>query len=618
MQDSFDNQSVPPAGRRQQDEVQPGFKPASFDKLRNMRILIVDDLPTNIILMQAILEHGGFRHQLTANTGDKAIEILEKHTRAGHCDIDLVLLDIILPDQNGYTICRRMQNHPQWQTIPVIMVTSEAKWREETAQASYESGATEILFKPVRSNELLPRVIACLQLKSERDQRIRQEKHLQQRLSENALLETRLSYLVSHDDLTGLFNRRRLEQVIELGIVYARYYQRSSALLLIDIDDFSRINELAGYSSGDQVLCHIARMLRSYSSDNNLVARIGTDEFAVFLDKTDTTLAQDTAESIHRALSDLNIDHVDINKLTASIGITLITNNDTRRCSEIIAHAEQACKQAKTRGGSQSRLFSKHDPSMPAVQQQDYWQPRLQEALDNDTFEYQLQPVITAGTHAVMAQEMLLRIRDKGRLCTPSSFLAAAENTGLMNEIDDQVIRHAASLLAEHPAYFNDKRLHINLSPLALLEQRSYKLLSRLLEERPFMISRLGVKLNESILRDNHEPVAEAITALAETGCQVIIDNFGADLNTCKTIEELPIRMLKIDSCFIQNLSNDSMDQTLVRSIIDIAHTLGRSVIAGQVDVQASLTMLESFGIDFMQGELCGGPRSIEELLPSS
>jgi diguanylate cyclase (GGDEF)-like protein len=614
MQDRTDNKSAQLPGQVRQNDHGYVFKPASIDSLRAMRILIVDDLPTNIILMQAILEHGGFSHQLTANTGDKAIELLEKHTHAGRCDIDLVLLDIILPGLNGYSICRMMQNHPLWRNIPVIMVTSEAKWREETAQASYDSGASEILFKPVRSNELLPRVIAALHLKNERDQRIRQEKHLQQRLSENALLETRLSYLVSHDDLTGLFNQRRLGQVVELGIVYARYYQRSSALLLIDIDAFSKINEVAGYSSGDHTLISIARLLRRYSSENNLLARIGADEFAIFIDNTDVASAQKTAASVLQTLAQIDVGHQDINALTASIGIVLINHNETRRCSEIIAHAEQACKQARAQGGNRACLFSKNDPAMPATQQYNYWQPRLRRALDTDTFEYQLQPVVSAGEHGVVAHELLLRIRDSGKLYTPSSFLTVAENAGLMNEIDDWVMRKAAHILAEYPGLFAYTDLHINLSPLALVDQHSHKLLGRLLDDRAFPVSRLCIKVNESALAQNPEPVTKAIVALAELGCQVIVDHFGADLNACKNIESLPVSKLKIDSRYVHNLVNDSLDQTLVRSIIDIAHTLGQPIIAGQVDAQATLSILESFGIDGLQGSLLGEPRSIHDL----
>jgi diguanylate cyclase (GGDEF)-like protein len=613
MQDQTDSKSAQQSQAQQNDSGYV-FKPASIDSLRGMRILIVDDLPTNIILMQAILEHGGFSQQLTATSGDKAIEVLEKHTRGGRCDIDLVLLDIILPGLNGYSICRMMQDHPLWRNIPVIMVTSEAKWREETAQASYDSGATEILFKPVRSNELLPRVIASLHLKNERDQRIRQEKHLQQRLSENALLETRLSYLVSHDDLTGLFNRRRLGQVIELGIVYARYYQRSSALLLIDIDDFSKINEVAGYSYGDHALTTIGRLLRRYSNGNNLIARIGADEFAIFIDNSDITVAQQTAASVLQALAQTDVGLQNIDTVTASIGIVLINHNETRRCSEIIAHAEQACKQARTRGGNQVCLFSKNDPAMPATRQYNYWQPRLRRALDSDAFEYQLQPVLSAGEHNVVAYELLLRIRDNDKLYTPSSFLTVAENAGLMHEIDDLVMRRAGHILSEYPALFTAADLHINLSALALAEQHCHKLLSRLLDEQGFPASRLCIKVNESALGQNPEPVTETIVALAELGCQVIVDHFGADLNACKNIESLPVSKLKIDSCYIHNLANDSLDQTLVRSIIDIAHTLGQTIIAGQIDAQATLSKLESLGIDCVQGKLLGEPCSIDEL----
>lgn len=608
MQDS-NNDQVGQATTRL-DQIEPGFtfRPASIDSLRSMRILIVDDLPTNIILMQAILEHGGFANQITADTGDKAIDLLQKHTRNGHCDIDLVLLDIILPGKNGFSICRQMRDRPEWQTIPVIMVTSESKWREETAQASYESGATEILFKPVRSNELLPRVIAALHLKHERDQRIRHEKLLQEKIRENTLLETRLKYLVSHDDLTGLFNRRRLGQVIDLAIIYARYYRHCSALLIIDIDDFMRINEIAGYSMGDQLLSDIAGVLRPHGHNGNLVARIGADEFAVFMDNATPAMAQELGATILEAISAIGLADNKLARLTASIGIAFIADTDTPRSSEVIAQAEQACKQARQAGGNRASLFNHDDVNMPAARQHQFWQPRLRQALDHDGFELALQPILDAASDRPVACELLLRLRDDERLYTPSSFLTVAENSGLIREIDDWVVSKAVAILASRGDTLHGLDLHVNVSPFALLNSYLVERLFHLLDESRIPPGRLCIHVDEAVTRQKDSAIAQRLRDIDELGCQLAFDNFDTTFDGCKHLEDLPVTTLKINNRYVQNLANDSLNQVLVRSMVEIAHTLGKRILASHIDDEATLAILKKLEVDYLQGHLVGKP----------
>src|SRR5690606_8935744 len=130
-------------------------------------------------------------------------------------DIGAVLVDIVMPDMDGYTLCRQLHSLPEWTDIPVIMITAHERWQEQTVQLAYESGATDILFRPVRPTELLPRIISALSLKRERDLRRHREQELEAELAERKIMEARLQYLVGHDDLTGLYNRRRLEQALE-------------------------------------------------------------------------------------------------------------------------------------------------------------------------------------------------------------------------------------------------------------------------------------------------------------------------------------------------------------------------------------------------------------------
>lgn len=329
-----------------------------MEDLRDMRILIVDDMPTNIILISAILEHGGFKKILTANDGDKALSHLKKHTHHGECDIDLLLLDIIMPSTDGFGVCRAMQMNPLWQLIPTIMITSENKWRDEAARASFESGATDIMFKPVRSIELLPRVTSALSQKRERDIRLQQEQELKRQIEEYRIAEARLNYLISHDDLTGLYNRRHLEKVLENIEMNVQIHKHNSALLYIDIDHFRIVNDSEGHKVGDQLLFEFSSLLQEHFGKKSIITRIGADSFSVLLENISAEKSMKSSKQFLLACK--QNEFVYNNKkypVTASIGIAIINHSDTKDACNFISQADQACHTAKLRGRNTIHIY---------------------------------------------------------------------------------------------------------------------------------------------------------------------------------------------------------------------------------------------------------------------
>lgn len=330
-------------GQNRQSRIAP------IGTLRNMRILLVDDMPTNIILLRAILEHGGFSNILTADNGKRALKYINAHTDSGACGIDLILLDIIMPSADGFYVCRKMQSRQEWQQIPIIMITSENKWREETARASFDSGATDIMFKPVRSIELIPRVTSALSQKYERDVRLLKERSLQKQLDERRHVEERLNYLVRHDDLTGLYNRRWLEQAIEPGLACSN----NSALLYICIDKFRQFIIAKGSDCGDKLLIDVAGKLKKVATAGTSLARIANDEFCLFLQGTSSEAATSLAKILLQACAEIQVDDFEECKpLTLSIGISIINNDNTCSSGDVINRAEQACYTAKQAGGN--------------------------------------------------------------------------------------------------------------------------------------------------------------------------------------------------------------------------------------------------------------------------
>lgn len=571
-----------------------------------MRILIVDDMPTNIILIRAILEHGGFKNMLTADDGSKALSHLERHTHQGHCNIDLVLLDIIMPSTDGFGVCRAMQLNELWQLIPTIMITSENKWRDEAARASFENGATDIMFKPVRSIELLPRVISALSQKRERDICLKQELALKQQLDEYRIAETRLNYLVNHDDLTGLYNRRKLEQALELATINVSHHECGSTLLYIDIDHFRIINDSEGYKAGDKLLFEFSSLLRKNFNKQAIIARIGADSFAVLLENATTEQSIKYAEQL---LATCNQNEFIYNSknfpITASIGLSAIKYSGATGANNVLAQADQACYIAKLHGRNTLHVFNPSDREVLILKQD---KPRLKQlrlALANDTFVMLFQPIFNLHSQSIEHHEALIRISDDETLIEPSSFITVAERHGLVHDIDRWVVRNIIEQLARYPSS-EQPCISINLSAHAFHDHTLLSLIEELLSQTDVKGEKLIFEITETTAIEEFEQSRAIILRLREAGCRFAIDDFGTGFSSYHYLKHFPVDFLKIDGIFINNLENDTTNQALVKSIIEIGHTLNMHVIAECVENKVTADLLHGFGVDYLQGNYIG------------
>lgn len=577
-----------------------------MEDLRDMRILIVDDMPTNIILIRAILEHGGFNKILTADDGNKALSHLKRHTHHEHCDIDLLLLDIIMPSTDGFGVCRAMQMNKLWQLIPTIMITSENKWRDEAARASFENGATDIMFKPVRSIELLPRVISALTQKRERDIRLQQEQELRRQVEEYRIAEARLNYLVSHDDLTGLYNRRYLEQMLELAAMNARYHGRDSTLLYIDIDHFKIINDSEGHGIGDQLLFEFSSLLRKHFGKQALIARIGADSFAVLLENSSTEKSIKHSEQFLLACKQHEFIYNNRNfPITVSIGISVIKHDTSTETSNVLAQADQACYIAKLHGRNTMHVFNPSDHEVLTLKQDELWLKRLRLALDDDGFVLFYQPIFNLHSQRTEHHEALIRLRDGDDFIEPSAFISIAERRGLIHDIDRWVVRHIIEKLSGHPDS-EQPCISINLSAHAFHDHALVGLIEEMLARTGVKGEKLIFEITETAAIEEFEQSRSIILRLREAGCRFAIDDFGTGFSSYHYLKHFPVDFLKIDGMFINNLEHDTTNQALVKSIIEIGHTLNMQVIAEYVKSQALADLLRDFGVDYLQGEYIG------------
>ncbi|RMD79818.1 MAG: GGDEF domain-containing response regulator [Gammaproteobacteria bacterium] len=589
-----------------------------LDALRRMRILVVDDIPDNVDLLKAMLAKSGFTNVVTAGNGREALECLQSYVENGVSTIDAVLLDIMMPEMDGFQLCRIMRAHDEWADIPVTMITANASWQDKVARASYEAGATDILFKPIRRVELLPRVISALALKRERDLRKRREQELETELAERRIVEARLQHLVYHDDLTGLCNRRYLERHLEEAVRRCREQRRDGALFYLDLDQFKVINDTEGHQTGDRLLVEVANTLRAHIGPRGILARVSADEYAVLMEGVSEAQALETAEQL-RALMDAFTFRTEDRTyhIGASIGVALLRHDESAEPSELLARADQACYVAKTHGRNIVHLYNDDDTEMLTLRRAIHWVPLIRDALANDRFRLVFQPLMDLRTRRVQRCEALIRMVDaEGQLVPPASFIPVAEHMGLIHDIDLWVVRHAIDVLAALPPELGHVELNVNLSSYAFQDTALLPLLRQRLQATGVAAHRLTFEITETAAVANFAQTREMILKLRELGCRFALDDFGSGFSTFSYIKELPADFLKIDGAFVTNLVNDPVDQALVRSMIKIARTLGKRTIAEFVESQEVLELLGEFGVDYAQGFHIGRPvASLEEAL---
>ncbi|WP_027185101.1 GGDEF domain-containing response regulator [Desulfovibrio inopinatus] len=313
-----------------------------------MKILLVDDSETSLMLLETILHGAGYHDLVRTNAATEALEFLhlaKKESPETQPPIDLILMDIVMPGLNGIEATRAIKNDPQLRDVPIIMVT--VKDEEDSLERAFEAGAIDYINKPVSKIELRARVGSVLKLKQEMDQRKARERQLEN-------LTRRLHELSNLDGLTNVANRRSFEDT------YGREWRRSKrekkplSVMMIDIDFFKRYNDTYGHLEGDTCLKQVAQAIQSsIRRPGDFIARYGGEEFVVILPDTSPTGAVTIAEAIRNNVGALHIEHSasDVSDVvTVSIGIAGHTPDDSIDSKTLLSSSDQALYQAKSMG----------------------------------------------------------------------------------------------------------------------------------------------------------------------------------------------------------------------------------------------------------------------------
>ncbi len=419
-----------------------------------------------------------------------------------------------------------------------------------------------------------------------------------------------LIYLAERDSLTGLYNRHRFQEELARMLADVERRQSHGALLFFDLDEFKYINDTFGHRAGDSMLIRVAGEVHALVRRNEIISRIGGDEFAVLLPDASEAEATHLAERIIRAIAQIPFRFEGQNlRLTTSLGIAHYPLHGAN-AEELVSHADAAMYQAKEAGKNAWRVYRHDLDASREMLHRLSWNERLGNALEKDLLRLHFQGVYHAADGSLAHLEALVRMQDETdaeRIIMPGHFIPAAEKTGKILDIDRWVIRESIALLKRLPRL---PAIAVNISGRSFDEPTLPRYIAEQLSAQGVSPMRLMVELTEtSAVSDLHD-AQRFIEALRQTGCRVCLDDFGTGFSSFAYLKHLKVDILKIDGLFIRDLPNDHDNQVFVKSIVDVARGMNKITVAEFVEDAETLIMLKAFGIDMVQGYHLDMPRA--------
>lgn len=417
-----------------------------------------------------------------------------------------------------------------------------------------------------------------------------------------------------YDYLTGLANRRLLNERLEGVIHQTKHDGKSATLLYFDLDDFKRINDSMGHEAGDYLLQQISHRLNSIIGKNDVIARLGGDEFAVLLlDANSIHDASGIAEKLIDVISEPIIQNNKELAVSASVGITMIPS-DGHDLTTLLRNADIAMYAAKKDGKKCYRFFNK------TLQKKALEKLAIEEGLDTAITEKQFvlhyQPVINFDSNQLCGYEALIRWNhpEKG-LVYPDKFIGIAEESGKIQDIGYWVIREVCEVIKMRLLHSGEcYRVAVNLSPRQFTDPDLLDNMRKIIRSVDIDARFIEIEITESTLMENVEYAIHILNQLKELGITVAIDDFGTGYSSLAMLKRLPVDKLKIDRSFVKELNSDDSDQKIVQALISMAHTLQINVVAEGIETQEQLKLLRQYGCDFGQGYLFSKPVPIDEL----
>ncbi|MEL0591369.1 MULTISPECIES: EAL domain-containing response regulator [Planktothrix] len=585
----------------------------NLDPTKTEDILIVDDTPDNLHLLSRMLTRQGYNVR-KALSGPMALTAVQTVAP------DLILLDIMMPEMDGYEVCQNLKADAKTAEIPIIFLSALDDVLDKVK--GFQVGGVDYITKPFQFEEVLIRVQNQLALRAaELEIRVLNaelEARVKERTQELEATNTQLLEMALHDSLTGLPNRALLMTDLRRSIHQAKAnlnYQ--FAVLFLDCDRFKVVNDSLGHLVGDELLILIAHRLSCYVKPQNTLARLGGDEFAILLTEIpnfhDVTILSDQILQCFSQPFNLERHEIFIN---ASIGI-VIGNCEYNEPEHLLRDADTAMYRAKALGKGQYHLF---DPVMhTAALERLQLETDLRRGIEQEELVVHYQPIVSLITGRISGFEALVRWRHPKRgLIPPGLFIPIAEETGLITAIGYWVLSESCHQLRtwqQQNSIDPNLFVSVNLSVKQFAQPNLLEQIDQVLEHSQLSPDCLKLEITESAIMDNHQDVATILKELRKRRILISIDDFGTGYSSLSYLHSFPVDTLKIDKSFVQRLNLTSENIGLIPVIISLAKTMNMSVIAEGIELPEQLKILRELNCGLGQGYFFAKPLPGEELI---
>ena len=589
------------------------------------KILVVDDVAGNLELLFEILTKGGYE-VCCAQDGLTALEEVRQQS------FGLILLDINMPDIDGYEVCQRLKADTATNSIPVIFLSVQDDIQDKVK--AFTIGGADFIVKPFQIEEILVRVknqlalqAASLQIKNlnrRLEQRVKERTYevesanriLKQEILQRRQLEQKLRHDALHDSLTGLPNRALFMQQIEkcLDSAIDRPGEQF-AVLFVDLDRFKIINDSLGHLAGDKLLIDCAQRLQKCLPNQDAIARLGGDEFTILLEQIgDLEDAVTVAKKILAEFSTPFKLGMRTIMITVSIGIVL-GNSDYRQEIDLLRDADTALYRAKELGKARYEIFDRQ-MYLDAVRRLELENELRQAIFDGELVLY-YQPIFCLDNLKLAGFEALVRWQHPSRgIVSPGEFIPLAEETGLIVPLGKWVMHSACRQLQTWQSKLTKAHaltMSINVAGEQLHDPEFLSTVDRALAETQVNSQQLKFEITESMLIEDTKQVITVLQQIKARQIQISIDDFGTGYSSLSYLPQFPLDILKIDRSFVDTMNLEQQNLEIVKTIIVLAQVLKMKIVAEGIETEAQADTLKSLNVEFGQGYLFSKPLTVEQ-----
>lgn len=590
-------------------------------------ILIIDDTADNLRILSSILSKVGYKVR-------KALNWEMAFTACQTQLPDLILLDIMMPQINGYEVCERFKASKTTAEIPIIFISALDDIFDKVK--AFQVGGVDYITKPFEFAEVLVRVQNHLKLRNAQLEVLKLNNQLEERVKQRTLelentleklkievnsrqeLQSKLLESALRDALTGLPNRvffiNRLEQALNQAKLESDFH---FAVLFLDCDRFKIINDSLGHSVGDELLVAIAKRLQKTITPFDTLARLGGDEFGILLENiSNLEMVTTIAERILNSLSQ----HFNISRnqvfINVSIGINWGSVNYDKP-EYLLRDADTAMYGAKALGRGRFHIFNPemHREAIHILELEN----DLRRAINRQELIVYYQPIISLNSGSIIGFEALVRWQHPTKgLILPTEFISMAEETGLIHAIDTWVLKSACNQLRiwqNHPAVPKPLYISVNLSAKLFLQANFLAQIDQIIYETKVNPAFLELEITESVIMEDSVDMKTTLKELKQRNIRLTMDDFGTGYSSLSYLHRFPLNTLKIDKSFLNLMQNNRENMGLVPAMIGIAHSMGMTAIAEGVETSEQLSQIRDLKCNFAQGNLFSRPMEAERIL---